>query len=145
MKSITIAGRVGNDAELRQTQSGKAVASFTVAVDNGKDASGRKRDATWFKCVLWEKRAEALAPHITKGQFVVVSGEPGVEAYTAKNGEAAAKLVVRVDQFTFGGGGDGQRSEGRQEQRGQQRQEPAKRDNFRDDGDGFGGDDEIPF
>lgn len=164
MKQITIAGRVGRDAELKQTTAGKTYASFSVAVDCGKDSNGEKRPSVWFDCTLWERRAEALAPHIRKGSFVVVSGDVSARAYVPKEGgEPKAVMSIRVGEFTFGGGGDEQRAAGggggqRQGggsyphgagQRpsggggGQQRQAaPAPTDDF---GDGFGGDDEIPF
>ena len=59
MNTAVFAGRVGTDAELNYTKSGKAVASFSIAIDNGKDQDGNKREATWIKAVLWEKKAEA--------------------------------------------------------------------------------------
>lgn len=162
MKQITIAGRVGRDAELKQTKAGKTYASFSVAVDCGKDSNGEKRPSVWFDCTLWERRAEALAPHIRKGSFVVVSGDVDARAYIPNGGgEPKAVMSVRVAEFTFGGGGDEQRAGGGGGQRqgsgggygggqrqgggggGQQRQAaPPPADDF---GDGFGGDDEIPF
>lgn len=158
MKQITIAGRVWRDAELKQTKAGKTYASFSVAVDCGKDSNGEKRPSVWFDCTLWERRAEALAPHIRKGSFVVVSGDVDARAYIPKEGgEPKAVMGIRVAEFTFGGGGDEQRAGGgggqRQGSGGGQRQggggggqrqaaAPAPTDDF---GDGFGGDDEIPF
>lgn len=160
MKQITIAGRVGRDAELKQTKAGKTYASFSVAVDCGKDSNGEKRPSVWFDCTLWERRAEALAPHIRKGSFVVVSGDVDARAYVPNGGgEPKAVMSVRVAEFTFGGGGDEQRAAGggggqrqgggysggqRPSGGGGQRQQAAAppADDF---GDGFGGDDEIPF
>lgn len=66
MQKLTIAGAVGKDSELRRTGSGDAVLSFSLAVDNGKDANGNKRDATWFDASIWGKRAEKLEAHIKK-------------------------------------------------------------------------------
>jgi len=104
MNNSVFAGRVGNDAELTYTKDGKAVASFSVAVDNGKDREGEKRKPTWVKAVLWEKRAEALAPHIKKGSMVVVSGRVSSEAWISKqSGDVESKIVITVNDFTFGG------------------------------------------
>ena len=60
MQLTTIAGNVGKDAVLRRTGNGDAVLGFSVAVDNGKDKNGTKRDSTWFSCSLWGKRGESL-------------------------------------------------------------------------------------
>lgn len=109
----TFAGRVGNDAELKYTTSGKAVASFSIAIDQGKNADGNKRNALWVKATLWEKRAESLAPYITKGKFVIVSGPVSSEAWVSKNsGNAESKVVVTVREFTFGGGDGGEKQQG---------------------------------
>ena len=105
MKNITIAGRLGRDAELRRTQNGDPVLGFTVAVDDGY---GQAKRTLWFKCSMWGKRGESLAQHLTKGSAVTVSGDLSTEEYQDKT-----QLTVRVNDVTMQGGG--QRSE-RQEQ-----------------------------
>ena len=106
MQLTQLIGRVGNDAELRYTNAGKAVASFTLAVDNGKDkTTGNDRPPTWWKVTLWEKRAESLAQYILKGKLVYVSGRAGSEAWINKDdGEARSKLTLQMDNFEFCGG-----------------------------------------
>ena len=105
MNSATFAGRVGADAELKYTQGGKAVADFNIAVDNGKDSEGQKRQPTWVKCVLWERKAEGLAQYIKKGSIVVVQGPVSTEAWISKqDGKPQSRIIVTVREFTFGGG-----------------------------------------
>ena len=100
-------GRVGQDAELKYTQGGKAVASFSVAIGQGKDGEGNKRAPLWIKATLWEKKAEALAQYIKKGIMVAISGIPAVETWVSKtSGNAEGKIVVNVREFEFCGGGD---------------------------------------
>jgi single-strand DNA-binding protein len=99
MQILTIAGIVGKDATLRRTQSGDAVLGFSLAVDNGKDANGNKRDATWYDCSIWGKRAESLERHITKGLRLTLTGSP-----TARAHEGKAYLGIRVNDLTFQGG-----------------------------------------
>lgn len=99
MQILTIAGNVGKDAELRRTQGGDPVLNFSLAVDNGKDANGNKRDATWFDCAVWGKRAEALSQHIKKGDKLALSGRPSARAHEGK-----AYLGINVDSLTFQGG-----------------------------------------
>ncbi len=130
MNTAVFAGRVGNDAELNYTKSGKAVASFSIAIDNGKDQDGNKREATWIKAVLWEKKAEGLAKYILKGTSVVVSGPVSTEAWISKkSGEAESKIIVTVREFTFGGSSKNEAgSPGQQEGRAQQAAKPQAAD-----------------
>lgn len=98
MQRLTIAGNVGKDAVLRRTQSDDAVLGFSLAVDNGKDRDGNKRDSTWYDCSLFGKRAESLAPHIKKGDKLTLSGRPSVRVHEGK-----AYLGISVDDLTFMG------------------------------------------
>lgn len=100
MQSITIAGKLGRDAELRQTQSGESVCSFTVAVDQRQ---GRDKTTNWWRVSLWGKRGEALAPYLLKGASVTVQGEFALGEYEGK-----PQLNVRANEIALQGGrGDG--------------------------------------
>jgi single-strand DNA-binding protein len=103
MQILTIAGTVGKDAVLRTTQGGEPVLSFSLAVDNGKDANGNKRDATWFNCSIWGKRATSLQNHIAKGSKLTLSGRPTARAHDGK-----AYLGLTVNGLSFQGGGQRQ-------------------------------------
>ena len=98
MINMTIAGNVGNDAVLRNTQGGDPVLGFSIAIDGGKDKNGAKRDSIWVQCNVWGKRAESLSNHITKGTKLVVSGRPGVDVYEGKG-----RLTLSVQDLTFMG------------------------------------------
>jgi single-strand DNA-binding protein len=100
MQLLTIAGNVGKDAELRNTQGGDSVLGFSLAVDNGKDRDGNKRPATWYDCSIWGKRANSFQGHIRKGDKLTLSGRPSARAHEGK-----AYLGISVDQLTFQGGG----------------------------------------
>lgn len=117
MQQLIIAGTVGRDAELRQTQNGDDVLNFSIAVDNGKDRDGNKRDATWYDCSLWGKRANSLQSHIRKGDKLTVTGRPGAREHNGK-----VYLQCSVNELTFMGGGqrrdDGQRESGGYDQGG---------------------------
>ena len=107
MQNITIAGRVGRDAELRRTQGGDAVCSFTVAVDY---RNGRDKATNWWRVSLWGKRAEALAPYLLKGVSVTVSGEFSLGDYDGK-----PQLNIRASEIALQGarqGGEQRQSEG---------------------------------
>ena len=113
MQILTIAGTVGKDAVLRNTQNGDAVLSFSLAVDNGKDAQGNKRDATWFDCSIWGKRATSLQNHIAKGSKLTLSGRPSARAHDGK-----AYLGLTVNELSFQGGGQSQDNDKRGSQSG---------------------------
>ena len=98
MLTMTIAGNVGKDAVLRNTQGGDPVLGFSIAIDGGKDKNGNNRDSTWVQCNVWGKRAESLNSHITKGTKLVVSGRPGVDVYEGKG-----RLTLSVQDLTFMG------------------------------------------
>lgn len=98
MKQITIAGGVTRDAELRRTQQGDPVLSFSVAVSEG---FGDKKRTLYFDASLWGKRGEALAQYLTKGSRVAVSGDLSTREHDGKT-----YLTVRADQVTLMGGGN---------------------------------------
>jgi len=127
MISMTVAGNVGRDAQLRRTQGGDPVLGFSVAVDMGKDKNGNKRDAVWVNCSIWGKRAESLETYIAKGTKLVLTGRPGVNVYEGKG-----SLTLSVIDLTFMGGSQQRRSD---DDRGGY-DEPPPRDDL---------DDDIPF
>lgn len=98
MQIAMISGTVGKDAELRNTQSGESILSFSLAVDNGRD-----KPATWWDCSIWGKRATSLSGHITKGLKLSLSGRPSAREHNGK-----AYLQLSVDRLTFMGGGQRQ-------------------------------------
>lgn len=102
MNTICIAGRIGQDAELRALPSGKAVCNFDVAVKDGKDKT------LWVRCALWGDRAGRLAEYLTKGQAVAVSGSlRAPEVWLNKeSGEPRGSNSIFVDRVTFTGGSE---------------------------------------
>lgn len=100
MQTITIAGKLGRDAELRRTQGGDAVCGFTVAVDVRQ---GREKATNWWRVSLWGKRGEVLAPYLLKGASVTVIGEFSLGDYEGK-----PQLNIRASEIALQGGrGDG--------------------------------------
>jgi single-strand DNA-binding protein len=108
MKAITIAGK---SAELRSTGNGDKVASFSLAVDDG---FGDKKRTLWFDCSIWGKRAETLAPMLTKGGKVCVSGD-----FSTREHDGKTYLTVRAAEVTLmSARQEGQRQERREEPQG---------------------------
>jgi len=109
-----IVGNLGRDPEMRYTQDGTPVTSFSVAVSRKwTSASGEVKEKTkWYRCSAWKKQAEIAAQYLTKGQQVLVTGDVDVSAYTDKEGNAKASLELKVFSFSFLGkkGENGQES-----------------------------------
>ena len=101
MNILTIAGRIGKDAEVRATK-GDPVCGFDVAVESR--VKGEKV-TTWFRCALWGERGEKLAQYLTKGSAVAVSGEVSAEVYQPRQGDPVAQIRIRVREVTLLGGG----------------------------------------
>lgn len=100
MISVTIAGNVSQDAEVRRTPNGDAVAQWSVASNQGKD-----KPAIFLRCTLWGKRAEsALSTYLTKGTPVTVMGLLTQNKYMDKNGQEKVSYEVKVQEIVLQGG-----------------------------------------
>jgi single-strand DNA-binding protein len=99
---LTATGRVGKDAELRSTQSGDKILSFSVGSDIG---FGDRKQTIWLDCSIWGQRGEKLAQYITKGSSVTVIGEFGQRSYQNKSGETVTATTVKVMEVALQGGG----------------------------------------
>ena len=98
-QNLTIVGNVGRDADLKYTPQGVAMLKFSVAVNKTTGKGEDKRQTTtWFNITLWRERAESLAPYITSGMQVLVTGEVAVSPYTDKNGKPAASLELTANE-----------------------------------------------
>lgn len=99
MNSITVAGQLGRDAEVRFLPNGNAVANFSVADSQGKD-----KPTIWWNCALFGKRAEALAQYLVKGQSVTVSGVVSQREYQDKQGATKTSMEITVNDVALQGG-----------------------------------------
>ena len=99
MNSITIAGSLGRDAELKSLNSGDSICNFSIA-----DSQGRDKPTIWWNCSLFGKRAESLAQYLTKGQAVTVSGSVTEREWTDKDGAKRKSMDVRVNDIALQGG-----------------------------------------
>lgn len=97
MNNWNFTGNLGRDAETRHTPSGDAVVQFSVAVKSGY---GEKAQTTWARCAMWGKRGEEVAPYLTKGAQVAISGEVTLREYE-KDGQTRSSLEVRVNDLTL--------------------------------------------
>jgi len=103
-----IIGNLGRDPEMRYTPSGVPVTDFSVAVNKRYTKDGeRVEKTTWYKVVAWRKLAETCGQYLAKGRTVLVEGDLSAEAYTDREGNPAAKLVLTATNIQFLGSGRG--------------------------------------
>ena len=102
LNKIFIMGRLTRDPELRTTNSGTSVASFSLAVDrNYKGADGEK-ETDFIDCVAWRSTAEFAAKYFAKGRMAVVEGRLQIRPWTDKEGNNRRSAEVIVDNMYFG-------------------------------------------
>lgn len=97
MNKAILIGRLARDPEVRYTQSGKAVASFTLAVDRRFSRAAQqegRQTADFIPVVAWDKLAEACSNYLTKGRRTAVEGRIQVRSYEAQDG--AKRYVTEV-------------------------------------------------
>lgn len=92
-------GRLARDPELRRTNTGKAVATFTVAVDN----FGKDNGASFISCVAWDKTGEFIDSYFLKGSPIVVEGRLQTRQYETKDGKKQTVTELVVTQAHFCG------------------------------------------
>lgn len=117
MISMTAIGNIGSEPELRFTSAGQQVLSFSVASNSRQKVGEEWRDVVTWVRVSWfgGKRAESLAPLISKGSSVFVVGEGSIRKYTDRDGVERQSLELKAYDVGFAGrrpDGAGQSAQG---------------------------------
>jgi len=114
MNKVILTGRLTRDPEVRYTQSGIAVCTFTLAVDRRfarKDANDGRPTADFIPIVCWRKLAEICGNNLAKGRQVAVEGSMQVRSYDAQDGSKRYVTEVIADEVEFlGSKSDAQRA-----------------------------------
>ena len=97
---VVLVGRMTRDPELRRTQQGDAVTSFTIAV-NRNFTSKDGQQADFINCVVWRKPAENVERYCSKGSLVGVEGRIQTRTYDDKDGKKVFVVEVRCDSVQF--------------------------------------------
>lgn len=134
MNSITVAGNLGKDMEIRTMPNGDPVGSFSVA-----DSQVRDKPSIWWNCQLFGKRATALQPYLVKGQQVTVCGSVTEREWTDKDGQKRKSMDIRVNEIALQGGKREQQNAPAQSHPGTTPAPPRTSSGFADM------DDDIPF
>lgn len=102
LNRIIIMGRLTRDPELRRTQNGTAVASFSLACERDfKDENG-DREVDFIDCVAWRKTADLVSEYFTKGRMAAVSGRLQIRGWTDKDGNRRRTAEILVANIYFG-------------------------------------------
>jgi len=102
LNRIIIMGRLTRDPELRRTQSGTAVTSFSVAVDRDFKSQAGERETDFIDVVAWRSTAEFVAKYFTKGRMAVVEGRLQLRDWNDKDGNKRRSAEVVADNVYFG-------------------------------------------
>ncbi len=84
---VILIGRVTAQPEMRYTQTGKPVTTFTLAVNRPKKPEGKDQDADFISIVTWQKLAEICSNYLDKGRLICIEGRLQVRSYTAQDGQ----------------------------------------------------------
>lgn len=101
LNRTVLVGRLTRDPELRYTQSGQAVASFTLAVNRTFTNQQGEREADFINCVAWRKTGENIANHLKKGSMAGVDGRLQTRSYEDNSGRRVFVTEVNVESVQF--------------------------------------------
>lgn len=98
LNRIIVMGRLTADPQLRQTESGKSVANFTIACDRDHN----REETDFIDVVAWQGTAEFVSRYFTKGQMAVVSGRLQMRKYEDRDGNKRTAAEIIADSVYFG-------------------------------------------
>lgn len=97
MNRVYLIGRLCADPELKMTNGGKSVTTFTVAVNR----QGQKSESDFLDCVAWEKTADFICKYFQKGSPIVIEGAIQTRIYEDKNGQKRKAVEINVKNVEF--------------------------------------------
>ena len=101
MNVCTFMGRITANPELKTTNNGVSVTSFTLAVDRAYTPKGQEKQTDFIPCVAWRNTAEFITRYFRKGNRMAVKGELQQRSYTANDGSKRTLYEVIVDGAFF--------------------------------------------
>ena len=102
LNKIILMGRLTHDPELRRTESGTAVCSFSIAVDRDFKSKNGEKETDFIDIVSWRATAEFVSKYFTKGRMAVVEGRLQIRDWTDKEGGKRRSAEVIADNVYFG-------------------------------------------
>jgi len=102
LNKIILMGRLTRDPELRRTQSGTAVTSFSIAVDRDFKSQSGEKETDFIDIVAWRSTAEFVSKYFSKGRMAVVEGRLQIRDWTDRDGGKRRSAEVIADNVYFG-------------------------------------------
>ena len=102
LNKIFIMGRLTRDPELRRTQNGTAVTSFSLAVDRDFKSQSGEKETDFIDVVAWRNTGEFAAKYLAKGRMAAVEGRIQVRDWQDKDGNRRKSVEVVADNVYFG-------------------------------------------
>ena len=149
LNKIILQGRLVRDPEMRTTQSGKSVASFTLAVDRDFAPQGQQKETDFINCTAWNGTADFINRYFSKGSMATVCGSLQIQNYTDRDGNKRTSPNVNVENVYFAGEKRTEKSEGKPKEQTSSKgksaysSKPAPKQTFEEMEDGS--DDDLPF
>ena len=98
MNTVVVVGRAGRDAEVKNFESGKSKASFSLAV-NRWDSKSSEEVTDWFNIEVWDKQAEFAGNYLKKGRLVAVEGRIRINNWTDQSGESRQSYLITASNI----------------------------------------------
>ena len=102
LNKIILMGRLTRDPELRRTQSGTAVTSFSIACDRDFKSQSGEKETDFIDVVAWRSTAEFVSKYFAKGRMAVVEGRLQIRDWTDREGGKRRNAEVVADNVYFG-------------------------------------------
>lgn len=103
INTITLMGRLTNDAELKTTNQGTSVTSFSIAVDRAYAKQGEDRQTDFINIVAWRSTAEFITKYFRKGSMIALTGSLQTRKYQDRNGNNRMAYEVVANEVSFCG------------------------------------------
>ncbi len=149
LNKIILSGRLVRDPEMRTTQSGKSIASFTLAVERDFAPQGQNKETDFINCTAWNGTADFMSRYFSKGSMATVCGSLQIQSYTDRDGNKRTSPNVNVENIYFAGekraekSDSGENSRSAAKGKGAYSSKPAPKQTFGEMEDGS--DDDLPF
>ena len=100
---VILMGRITHDLELKTTQTGVNVCTFSIAVDRRFQNKGEEKKTDFFNIVAWRQQADFVCRWFSKGRPILVEGELQTRSYVDKNGQNVRVTEIIADRLSFAG------------------------------------------
>lgn len=113
LNKVILMGHITADPELKQTQSGTSVCSFSIGVNRRYSKDQAQQGVDFINIVAWRQQAEFVTRYFKKGSSIIVCGSLQTRNLTDQNGQKRYATEVVADEVSFGGGKEVQSAEGK--------------------------------